>query len=131
MEAREDRNQGLCPPSCPHPRTCVQLRVWHNNNEGVRVRRGEVTSVSMMLLKALPRDQTGTSKLPTDLLALLFGELPYMLFSITRPSLPYFLHCPSRLCSSFHFPSCRQNKGKHLWLPALKTVSLVFLFPLL
>lgn len=62
-EGREDRKQGLCPPSRPHPGTCVQLGAWHNNNEGVR--RGEVaTSVSMMLLKALPRDQTGASKLP-------------------------------------------------------------------
>ena len=96
----------------------------------MRVRRGEVaTSVSIMLLKALPRDQTGTSKFPTDL-AVLFGELPSMLSSITHPSLPYVLHCPSRLCSSFHFPSCNQNKGKPLWLPALKTFSLAFLFPL-
>lgn len=87
------------------------------------------TSVSMMLLKALPRDQTGSSKLPTDL-AVLFGELPSMLPSITRPSLPYVLHCPSRLCCSFHFPSCNQNKGKPLWLPALKMFSLAFLFPL-
>ena len=80
----------------------------------------------MMLLKASPRDWTGTSKVPSDLFAVLFGELPQTLSSISQPSLPYFLHHLSRPCSFLHFPSCGQKKGKHLWLPGLKALFLWF-----
>ena len=119
-EGQKTEAEGFAQPPTPTPEPVC------SSGSGTLARRGEVaTSVSMMLLKALPRDQTGTSKLPTDL-AFLFGELPSMLFSITHPSLPYVLHCPSRLCSSFHFPSCNQNKGKPL-APRLEDV--LFGFP--
>lgn len=80
----------------------------------------------MMLLKAPPRDWTGTSKVPSDLFAVLFGELPQTPSNISQPSLPYLLHHLSRTCSFLHLPSCRRKKGKHLWLPRSKMLSLWF-----
>lgn len=123
-EGGEEQKMWVCPPQ-PHSRVERRAGTIIMKVQEEEKRDEMATLASVKLLKALPRDWSSTSKSSHQLVSCLLGELPHVLSSGTHPSCPAPFIILLDLVLSL-FPSCRQNKGGHLWLPDLKALVLWF-----